>query len=74
MVQIFQKWQSNIPRTQELQKMVEIPASLDLGACQSVGPVGLVKAAYSDDVKQGLGVLIEMTKALGKLKEQGTVL
>jgi uncharacterized protein YjgD (DUF1641 family) len=30
--------------------------------------VGLVKAAYSDDVKQGLGVLIELTKALGKLK------
>ncbi|MCX5877690.1 MAG: DUF1641 domain-containing protein [Deltaproteobacteria bacterium] len=51
-----------------LQRMVEIPACLDLGTCQSVGPVGLVKAAYSDDVKQGLGVLIELTKALGKLK------
>jgi uncharacterized protein YjgD (DUF1641 family) len=51
-----------------LQRMVEIPACLELGTCRSVGPVGLVKAAYSDDVKQGLGVLIELTKALGKLK------
>jgi uncharacterized protein YjgD (DUF1641 family) len=33
-----------------------------------MGPVGLLKAAYSDDVKQGLGVVIELTKALGKLK------
>jgi len=51
-----------------LQRVVEIPASLELGTCQSVGPVGLVKAAYSEDVKQGLGVLIELTKAMGKLK------
>jgi hypothetical protein len=51
-----------------LQRMVEIPVGLDLGASQSVGPVGLVKAAYSEDVKQGLGVLIELTKAMGKLK------
>jgi len=51
-----------------LQRMAEIPACLDLGTCQGVGPVGLVKAAYSEDVKQGLGVLIELTKAMGKLK------
>ena len=51
-----------------LQRMVEIPVGLDLGASQSVGPVGLLKAAYSDDVKQGLGVMIELTKAMGKLK------
>jgi len=51
-----------------LQKMVEIPVGLDLGSSQSVGPVGLLKAAYSDDVKQGLGVMIELTKAMGKLK------
>jgi uncharacterized protein YjgD (DUF1641 family) len=51
-----------------LQRMADIPACLELDTCQSVGPVGLVKAAYSNDVKQGLGVLIELTKALGKLK------
>lgn len=51
-----------------LEKAAEIPACLDLETCESVGPVGLLKASYSDDVKQGLGVLIELTKALGKLK------
>jgi uncharacterized protein YjgD (DUF1641 family) len=51
-----------------LQRMADIPACLELDTCQSVGPVGLVKAAYSNDVKQGLGVLIELTKALGKLR------
>lgn len=51
-----------------LQRVVEIPVGLDLGSSQSVGPVGLLKAAYSDDVKQGLGVMIELTKAMGKLK------
>jgi uncharacterized protein YjgD (DUF1641 family) len=51
-----------------LEKIAEVPSCLDLETCQSVGPVGLIKATYSDDVKQGLGVLIEMTKALGKLK------
>lgn len=51
-----------------LQRMVEIPVGLDLASSQSVGPVGLLKAAYSEDVKQGLGVMIELTKAMGKLK------
>lgn len=51
-----------------LQRVMEIPVGLDLGSSQSVGPVGLLKAAYSDDVKQGLGVMIELTKAMGKLK------
>lgn len=51
-----------------LQRMAEIPVGLDLASSQSVGPVGLLKAAYSDDVKQGLGVMIELTKAMGKLK------
>ncbi len=51
-----------------LERMAEIPSCLDLDACESIGPVGLIKASYSDDVKQGLGVVIALTKALGKLK------
>ena len=51
-----------------LDKLAEIPGCLDLGGCESVGPVGLLRASYSDEMKQGLGVLIELTKALGKLK------
>ncbi|PKN29328.1 MAG: hypothetical protein CVU64_08805 [Deltaproteobacteria bacterium HGW-Deltaproteobacteria-21] len=51
-----------------LERMAEIPSCLDLDACESIGPVGLIRASYSDDVKQGLGVVIGLTKALGKLK------
>ncbi len=54
-----------------LERMADIPACLDLDACESIGPVGLIKASYSSDVKQGLGVVIGLTKALGKLKGGG---
>ena len=51
-----------------LEKMVEIPADLDLDNCKGVGPVGLLSACGSSDVREGLGVLMELTKAMGKLK------
>jgi hypothetical protein len=54
-----------------LDRMADIPSCLDLDACESIGPVGLIKASYSSDVKQGLGVVIGLTKALGKLKGGG---
>jgi len=56
-----------------LKKAVEIPASVDLSLSKKVGPWGLVSAGSNDDVKEGLGVLIELTKALGKLKENGGI-
>jgi uncharacterized protein YjgD (DUF1641 family) len=56
-----------------LEKAVEIPAAVDLSASKKVGPWGLVSAGSNDDVKEGLGVLIELTKALGKLKENGGI-
>jgi uncharacterized protein YjgD (DUF1641 family) len=56
-----------------LEKAVDIPAALDLSASKKVGPWGLVSAGSNDDVKEGLGVLIELTKALGKLKENGGI-
>ncbi len=54
-----------------LQKAVEIPATVDLSVSKKVGPWGLVSAGSNDEVKEGLGVLIELTKALSKLKENG---
>jgi uncharacterized protein YjgD (DUF1641 family) len=54
-----------------LQKVVEIPATVDLSVSKKVGPWGLVSAGSNDEVKEGLGVLIELTKALSKLKENG---
>ena len=56
-----------------LEKVVEIPAAVDLSASKKVGPWGLVSASSNDEVKEGLGVLIELTKALSKLKENGDI-
>lgn len=56
-----------------LDRMAEIPSCLDLDSCESIGPVGMIKAAYNDDVKQGFGVVIGLTKALGRLKGPGAL-
>ncbi len=57
------------PRTKAfLEKMIEIPAEVDLSACKGIGPVGLLAACGGGEVKEGLGVLVELTKAMGKLK------
>ena len=54
-----------------LEKAAGIPASLDLSTSKKTGPFGLVSASYNSDIKEGLGVLMELTKALGKLKDNG---
>ncbi|MBU0697952.1 MAG: DUF1641 domain-containing protein, partial [Proteobacteria bacterium] len=54
-----------------LNKAAEIPATIDLSASKKIGPWGLLSAGYDPEVKQGLGVLIELTKAMGKLKGNG---
>lgn len=52
-----------------LERLADIPASLDLAECKSVGPMGMLFALSDCNVKQGLGVLLELTKALGGLRQ-----
>jgi uncharacterized protein YjgD (DUF1641 family) len=52
-----------------LEAFAEMPSRLDLKGAKNVGPFGLLWASSSKEVKEGLGVLIELTKGLGKLKE-----
>ncbi len=52
-----------------LEGLVDMPSKLDLATCKDIGPFGLLMA--DKEVKVGLGVLVELTKRLGKLK--GTV-
>jgi len=54
-----------------LEKAATIPGSIDLSASKKMGPFGLMSASYNDEIKEGLGVLMELTKALGKLKDNG---
>jgi uncharacterized protein YjgD (DUF1641 family) len=52
-----------------LNRFAELPAKLDLSASKEVGTFGLLWSISNKDVKQGLGVLLELTKALGTLRE-----
>jgi uncharacterized protein YjgD (DUF1641 family) len=54
-----------------MEKMAEIPSKLDLAVSKDCGPWGLFSACSDPDVKKGLGVIMELTKAMGKLKANG---
>jgi uncharacterized protein YjgD (DUF1641 family) len=54
-----------------LQKMAELPSKVDLTKAKPVGPFGMLGALASKDARQGLGVLMELTKAMGSLKNGG---
>lgn len=52
--------------------VAEIPARVDLSTSREVGPLSLLFAGSNKEVKEGLGVLIELTKGLGKLRNNCT--
>lgn len=54
-----------------LERLAEVPADLDLSVTKGVGPMGMLTACSGGEVKQGLGVMLELTKALGKMKNKG---
>lgn len=49
-------------------KFMDIPAQVNLEEVKPAGPVGLMWRMRSPECRQGLGVLVELTKALGKLR------
>jgi uncharacterized protein YjgD (DUF1641 family) len=54
-----------------LENIAEIGASVDLTKSKDVGPFGLFSACSGPESKRGLGVLLELTKAMGDLKTSG---
>lgn len=54
-----------------LQKMAELPSKVDLAKAKPIGPFGMLGALSSKEARQGLGVLMELTKAMGNLKNGG---
>jgi uncharacterized protein YjgD (DUF1641 family) len=52
-----------------LEKLAEMPAKLDLEKSKDIGPFGLLWASSNKEVKEGLGVLMELTKGMAKLKQ-----
>jgi uncharacterized protein YjgD (DUF1641 family) len=51
-----------------LGKMAALPSKVDLDKAKPVGPFGMLGALGSKEARQGLGVLMELTKAMGSLE------
>jgi uncharacterized protein YjgD (DUF1641 family) len=56
-----------------MEKAAEIPSRIDLSNAKKIGLFGLISAGCSSEVKEGLGVLIELTKVMGSLKDNGDI-
>jgi uncharacterized protein YjgD (DUF1641 family) len=51
-----------------LDRAAEIPSCVDLSSARPAGAWGLLWAMGNPDVKNGLGILLELTKGLSALK------
>lgn len=54
-----------------MNRILELPAAVNLDAAKPLGPLGMLSAMGSKEARQGLGVAMELTKALGKLGQHG---
>jgi uncharacterized protein YjgD (DUF1641 family) len=50
-----------------LEDLSEVPTKVNLEEAKPVGPIGMVFRMMGKETKQGLGVALELTKALGKI-------
>ena len=51
-----------------INKLMDLPLGVNLQAVKPVGAMGMLSAMGNKETRQGLGVALELTKALGKLK------
>ena len=51
-----------------LDRLTDVPAQVNLEEARPVGPFGMMFRMMGKETKQGLGVALELTKALGKVK------
>jgi len=51
-----------------INKLMDLPLGVNLQAAKPVGAMGMLSAMGKKETRQGLGVALELTKALGKLK------
>jgi len=52
-----------------LERLSNLPAEVRLDKAKPTGPVGLMFRMMNKDARRGLGVAVELTKALGRLPE-----
>jgi uncharacterized protein YjgD (DUF1641 family) len=59
---------SNPELIQFLDRLIDIPLEIKLEEAKPAGPFGLLWRMRNKECREGLGVLVELTRALGKLK------
>ena len=52
-----------------MNRVLELPMEIKLKEAKPLGPLGMLTAMGSKEARQGLGVAMELTKALGKLSQ-----
>ena len=52
-----------------MNKIIDLPLEIKLKEVKPVGPMGVLSAMGNKETRQGLGVAMELTKALGKLSQ-----
>ena len=65
----FLKKLSNPEMIQFLNQLLDIPLELRLEEVKPLGPLGALSGLGSKEVRQGLSVMLELTKAVGRLKQ-----
>jgi uncharacterized protein YjgD (DUF1641 family) len=55
-----------------LSKLADVPGNVDLSQARPVGPFGMIFALRNSEVKQGMGVVLELTKGLAQLKDEAS--
>lgn len=59
------------PKVIELmEKLSKIPSRVELENAKSVGVFGLASAGFNPEISKGLGVLMELTKAMGRIQPE----
>jgi len=51
-----------------IDRLSDVPAKVNLDEARPVGPFGMMFRMWGKEGRQGLGVVVELTKALGKVK------
>ncbi len=52
-----------------LETLSKVPSKVDLDNAKSVGVMGLATAGFNPEISKGLGVVMELTKAIGKVDD-----
>jgi len=50
-----------------IESFMDVPAQVNLEECKPSGPLGLMWRMSSQECRQGLGVMLELTRAMGKV-------